>query len=164
MSITNNFVELPLGRQFAVLGRFYYGALLEKLSMIDIDKHYSLLMILSRAESPLTQQCIGMQLHTDKASMVRIIDNLVEKGYVERQQSQADRRCHHIILTNKGRDVLPYIEHAVKQLNFEVMNGLSEDEQVQFHKALCIISKNLSEVPSEEVQVDYQRTKESNRK
>jgi len=96
--------------------------------------------------------------------MVRIVDSLVEKGYVERQQSQADRRCYHILLTNKGRDVLPHIEHAVKQLNFDVMNGLSPDEQAQFHQALCIISKNLNELPAEEVQVEYQPTKVSNRK
>jgi DNA-binding MarR family transcriptional regulator len=164
MSIANNFTELPLGRHFAVLGRFYYGALLNKLSMIDIDKHYSLLMILGRAETALTQQSLGEQLYTDKASMVRIVDSLVEKGYVERQQSQADRRCYHILLTNKVRDVLPHIDHAVKQLNFDVMNGLSPDEQAQFHQALCIISKNLNELPAEEVQVEYQPTKVSNRK
>ena len=163
MSITNNFTELPLGRHLAVLGRFYYGALLKKLSMIDIDKHYSLLMILSRAESPLTQQSLGEQMHTDKASMVRIIDNLVDKGYIERQQSLEDRRCHHVILTENGRNILPQIEHAVKELNLEVMKDLNEDEQAQFHKALCTISKNLNELPAEEVQVEYQRKEGSNR-
>lgn len=162
MDSMNSASELPLGRHLAVMGRYYYGALLNKLGMIDIDRHYSLLMILSRSKQALTQQMLGEQLHIDKTSMVRIIDSLVDKGYVIRQQSEGDRRCHHILLTQDGHTILPQIERAVKELNNQVMNGLSEEEQQQFHKALCTITKNLQDLPSEDVHVEYQRKTSSN--
>jgi DNA-binding MarR family transcriptional regulator len=162
MDPKKTFLELPLGRHLSVMGRYYYGALLSKLSMIDIDKHYSLLMILSRSEQPLTQQMLGEQLHIDKTSMVRIIDGLVEKGYVERQQSLDDRRCQKIILTEVGISILPEIEIAVKELNGQVMNGLSEEDQACFYRALCAISKNLHVLPSEEVQIEYHRNTQPN--
>jgi MarR family transcriptional regulator for hemolysin len=157
MESSDTISELPLGRQFAIMGRYYYGALLNKLSMIDIDRHYSLLMILSRSNQPLTQQVLGEQLHIDKTSMVRIIDSLVEKGYVERQQSQGDRRCHNILLTQEGIRILPQIERAVKELNEQVMLGMTRNEQEQFHFALNTITKNLQDLPSDDVQLDYQR-------
>ncbi|MEX1189123.1 MAG: MarR family transcriptional regulator [Bacteroidia bacterium] len=152
-------VELPLGRHLAVVARFYYGALTNKLNHLDIDRYYSVLLLVSKSTEGETQQMIGDQLHIDKASMVRVIDNLEEKNYIKREVKPGDRRCHLIRLTEKGKEIIPIIESSIIELNAQMMKNLSALQQDDFLKTLCAISKNLQELPADEVVVEYQRKK-----
>lgn len=155
-------LELPLGRQLAVLGRYYYGALTKKLSHLDIDRYYSLLLLLEQAETPVTQQMLGDQLHIDKASMVRVVDGMTEKGYIRRDVNPCDRRCHHISLTEQGKAILPEIRTAVAELNQAVMHGLSQAEINQFNHVLQLMATNLKGMPADEIQIEYSRKQKEN--
>ena len=150
------FETLPLGRHLAVLTRLYYGALTLELSDLGIDRYYSVLMYIDRSEHPVTQQMVGEFLHMDKTSMVRVIDFLVEKGYVKRVTNPNDRRSYIIELTEQGHEILPKIIQAVAQLNDQVMEGLSEEERAQFHHTLCHISTRLKKMPAKDIQIDFQ--------
>ena len=156
MSFKHFFNELPLGRHLAVLTRLYYGALNRRLSHLEIDRYYSVLMYIDRSNEPVTQQMIGDFLHMDKTSMVRVIDFLVEKAYVIREQNPGDRRSYVIKLTQGGRDILPDIDLAVADLNDRVMVGLSEEERALFQRALCQISSNLKELPADPINLEFQ--------
>ncbi|MBP7341855.1 MAG: MarR family transcriptional regulator [Syntrophaceae bacterium] len=46
---------------------------------------------------------IARVLHFSKPSVTAIVDKLVEKGYVEKCQSDEDRRSFHVHLTARGR-------------------------------------------------------------
>lgn len=150
------FETLPLGRHLAVMTRLYYGALTLALSDLGIDRYYSVLMYINSSSTPVTQQMVGEFLHMDKTSMVRVIDFLVDKGYVQRVPNPIDRRSYLIQLTDEGSRILPQIEIAVADLNDKVMEGLSSEERSQFHHALCHISCRLKQIPSNEVLIDFQ--------
>lgn len=152
---------LPLGRQLAVLGRMYYASLTAKLQHIDIDRYYSVLLLLDQCQEDFTQQILGDRLQIDKTSMVRVIDMLEAREYIRREAKADDRRCHRIILTDKGKDIVPEIKRASEELNAEMLAGLESEKAAEFREMLALIFNNLRKMPAEEVIVEYS-TKRTN--
>lgn len=102
--------QLPLGKHLGVITRLYVGALSRRLDHLDLERHYSILILLEKNEQGCTQQYISNYLKVDKASMVRITDILAKKGYIKKQKSKVDRREHQICLTEKAKtSCLKYI-------------------------------------------------------
>lgn len=151
--------SFPLGRTLSVLAKMYVGALTKKLEDLDIDKHYSLLMLIEARTSDCTQQYLCEELQVDKASMVRFIDYLVKKGLVQRTQCQEDRREHHIMLTANGKEVLEKIHEGVKEMNHIAFRGINAVRQKEFYNIMASIKANLELEPSYKVILNYKKLK-----
>ncbi|MFI5148276.1 MAG: MarR family winged helix-turn-helix transcriptional regulator [Bacteroidia bacterium] len=151
--------EFPLGRRFGLLMRMYFGALTKKLEELDIDRHYSILIILENKEAACSQQDVANLLRIDKASMVRIIDYLVKKKYIKRMMNPSDRREHILCLTEKARKTLPRIHRAVGELNSAAFSGLSKSNQKGFYQSLDLLARNLGEEPANTIVVDFKKVK-----
>ena len=90
-------------------------------------------------ELGLTSQQAGVLLHvsggttsprkladllgTDTAGMTRLVDRLVEKGYLDRLPAADDRRTITVGLTSAGRKILP----AIKPIFDEVADTITAD-------------------------------------
>ncbi|MGO4592469.1 MarR family winged helix-turn-helix transcriptional regulator [Leifsonia sp. 2TAF2] len=66
---------------------------------------FGVLAEIARAEGP-TQQELATALGMHRNSMVAMIDDLEERGLVERHRHPADRRAYAIRLTSAAREVL----------------------------------------------------------
>ena len=98
--MNNNICDrLPLGRSLAILAKTYYGALTKRLEHLEIERYYSILILIENHGAACTQQFICDELRMDKVSMVRIVDYLIEKKYVKKVVNPKDRREHFIQLT-----------------------------------------------------------------
>lgn len=147
----------PFGIRIAVISKLYHGALGKRLEHLEIDRYFTLVLFLSKSTSPLTQQKIAEELQVDKTAMVRVIDYLTEKGYVQRESNPSDRRAHFIQLTDLGRLRLLDIEDAINHLNNKALTGLDDAERKNFYKQLGLISQNLSSEPVLEMEMNYKR-------
>lgn len=147
---------MPLGRQLAVLARLYYGALAASLKNLEIDRYYSVLLLLDHFPGDFTQQMLGDRLQIDKTTMVRVMDYLSERQYIRREAKPEDRRCHRIVLTDKGKDIIPEIKKATEALNFDMLSGLNQHDAQRFREMLDQIYHNLKHLPSEEVHIEYE--------
>jgi DNA-binding MarR family transcriptional regulator len=90
-------------------------------------------------ELGLTSQQAGVLLHvsggttsprkladllgTDTAGMTRLVDRLVEKGYLDRLPAADDRRTISVALTSAGRKLVP----AIKPIFDEVADAITAD-------------------------------------
>ncbi|WUJ67697.1 MarR family transcriptional regulator [Kribbella soli] len=90
-------------------------------------------------ELGLTSQQAGVLLHvsggttsprkladllgTDTAGMTRLVDRLVEKGYLDRLPAADDRRTITVALTSAGRELVP----AIKPIFDEVADTITAD-------------------------------------
>lgn len=72
----------------------------------------------------------------------RLVDRLVENGYLRKQANSADKRYALISLTGKGRQKLRDTEPAIADLRAQLFSGLSEAEQDAFLRALQIMRRN----------------------
>jgi DNA-binding MarR family transcriptional regulator len=151
--------NFPLGRHLSVLTRQYYGALTKSLEELDIERHYSILILLESSERKCNQQHISEALNIDKASMVRMLDYLSEKGYIKRIPNPDDRRQQHIALTDKAKKQLPRIHRSIAKLNKSATKGLSASEISGFYKMINTIYRNLSNEPAHEVVVNFKKVR-----
>ncbi|CAA9571079.1 MAG: hypothetical protein AVDCRST_MAG33-2544 [uncultured Thermomicrobiales bacterium] len=86
----------------------------------------SVLKLLSeRGEGTLTR--IGQQIAAPPSSMTGIAARLTESGYVERGQSQIDRRSVVLRITASGEDVLGQLRDQLDLDMDEIAGGISDE-------------------------------------
>lgn len=149
---------IPLGRVLAVLGHHYFGALTYELKALDIDRHYSLLIAVSRQENS-SQQNLSSLLGVDKVTMARMVTYLEKKGYVRRLKSTLDRREQVVSLTSKGKKAVPEILKAIEKTDNLLLEGLSAKKKVKLRKMLVSVSENLKSLPADTVVYNLRKAK-----
>ena len=82
-------------------------------------------------------------LHMSLPAMSRSLDKLVQRGYVERLESEKDRRAKLVRLLPAGRAVLDEIEQARVSVVEEFTAALSDDERAALHAALLPIVERI---------------------
>lgn len=150
----------PLSKHLGLIAKMYLGVLSKLLEHVDIEKHISILVMIEQCAEGCTQQSIANANRIDKASMVRIIDSLVERDLIERMVNPDDRREHRITLTPKAQQLMPEIHKAIEEMNKLCLNSLNKEEIDVFNKVLGVVSTNLSTLPAHEIQVCIDRVKE----
>lgn len=114
-----------------------------RLSSLDIERNYYALLLIEHGQSKITQNELAQQLETDKVSVVRIIDYLAEKGYVDRVPSPTDRRKYCLTLTTKAIEALPGIKRSLNEVTALGFEGISEKQKIAFFTTLNTIKNNL---------------------
>jgi MarR family transcriptional regulator, transcriptional regulator for hemolysin len=138
-------IEQPLGRMLSGLGKGYLHLLRSKLKHLDIDRNYYALVVIESQDGSITQQELALILDTDKVSIVRIIDYLSAKGYVQRIPKMDDRRKHSLVLTEKAKSSLPEIKQSFAELNKIVLNGLNNFQVSELFETISKLKSNLTE-------------------
>ena len=75
------------------------------------------------------------------SSMSYVIENLVNKGYISKIQSQKDKRSFMLELTSKGRELMDKIFPLHKKNMRAILDVLDENEEAILQKALVKIGK-----------------------
>jgi DNA-binding MarR family transcriptional regulator len=73
--------------------------------------------------------------HVTTPTMTRIVDGLVEKGYVERKPDVDDRRCIFLELTGEGREIGTFLDQSFRQAMRNFLSPLSEEQLVDIKRA-----------------------------
>jgi len=95
------------------------------------DTLFTALMTLDARENQSIQPSeLSSALGSSRTNATRIADELEKRGWIERKESDSDRRCLHLHLTQQGYDflceVLPPQHESLKHL-WSVLN--SEEQQ-----------------------------------
>jgi DNA-binding MarR family transcriptional regulator len=85
---------------------------------------------------PLAQGEIARRMGIDRTTMVALIDDLQERGLVQRRQDPDDRRKNVVELTGAGQDITRQATRASEQAERAFLSPLSADEAEQFKKIL----------------------------
>ena len=88
------------------------------------------LTLLSRApDHRMRIEELAQDLGMTKGAASRIVDRLVKNGYVERQDSDTDRRVVYARMTPEGREALKHASRVFRAAFDEIfLAGLSEEE------------------------------------
>ena len=80
-------------------------------------------------------------LRLDKSGISRTVEELVQKGYVERKPSKEDRRYVVLNLTDKGSERFNKIEHDMDQIFKNILDKIPEDKRSQVIESLQLYNK-----------------------
>lgn len=105
-----------------------FAAVLEPLGINP--GHFGLLRIIE-ASGPDSQQALGDALGIPPSRMVALVDDLEERGLVERRRSREDRRVNLLHLTARGTTVLDRAAEAGEAWQEELLVNLSTGEREQ---------------------------------
>ena len=93
------------------------------------------------AEGPISQQRLGEQLGIDRTTMVELIDELEQQGWVLRRRNPSDRRSYALSLTATGRSAQKRAARAFDAAAAEFFDALDPAEQ----EALLVMLRRLIE-------------------
>ena len=90
----------------------------------------------SAAKSALQQE-LGATLMVDANNCVLLLNDLDERGYVERQRDPRDRRRHIVVITTAGTAALEKAQAKLEELEGEVLANLAQSEREQLRDLLA---------------------------
>lgn len=94
-------------------------------------------------ENNITSKNLSLIAGLSPSRGSRVISALYEKGYITMTHGKTDRRLINLSLTEKGRTCVQGIEKEKMQCEFDLLDGLSENERETVRKGLEILLKKL---------------------
>ncbi|MEE1943631.1 MarR family transcriptional regulator [Pedobacter sp. KR3-3] len=109
----------------------------DMLNVYDItQQQFNVLRILrGQHPSPSTINLIKSRILDKMSDTSRIVDRLIQKGFVEKTVNVHDKRAVDIIITSKGLALLRKMDKEVDFSTF-IVNSLTEDEAEQLNVLL----------------------------
>jgi DNA-binding MarR family transcriptional regulator len=117
--------------------------LFRRLGELDLSLTQVKTLHLLTADADVTVKEVAGLLNMSLPAMSRSLDGLVQRGYVERLESDKDRRAKLVRLLPAGRAVLDEIERARINAVEELTATLSDDERAALHAALLPIVERI---------------------
>ncbi len=102
--------------------------------------HHAVLAVLDEG-SRTTQGAIADALGYDRGQLVGLLDDLEDRGLVERRRDPADRRRHIVRLTPEGKHALEELRALARRLEDELLAPLDEAERAQLHALLLRLAQ-----------------------
>ena len=91
---------------------------------------------LLRERGPMPQHGLGAALSLDPSNVVGLLNELEERGLVERRRDPADRRRHIVSLSGSGADELALTYSRLGLVEDELFSVLSAEERATVHELL----------------------------
>ncbi len=108
----------------------------DKLKGTDLNAvHHSYIFAICKHPG-ISQDELARHICINKSNVTRNLAYLEQKGYVERRQSESDKRVTLVYPTDKMLAVLPSVRKTVREWNEYISENISEEELSAFKAVL----------------------------
>ncbi len=115
----------------------YRGDRLEGTELAAMHHAY----VLSICRHPgISQEALSRHICISKSNVTRALAYLEEHGFVERRQSETDKRVTLVYPTEKMQEHLPHVRAIASDWNAFLTENLTEQEVVAFRETLTKLS------------------------
>ena len=84
----------------------------------------------------MSQVELGREMSIDKATIVKLVDRLETKNYLERNFREGDRRVNELAITDKGRKFLEVASKVRRSVEEDFLSPLSAQERKLLEKMM----------------------------
>ena len=118
-----------LGINLVLLARLYRRALDSALKPYALSEATVLpIRYIARLGSNIRQGNLAEALNLEGPTLVRVLDQLAELGYIDRIEDMQDRRVKTLRLTPAGEELNMQLNSLLANLRAELFEGASEDD------------------------------------
>jgi DNA-binding MarR family transcriptional regulator len=128
------------------LGRALVNAELPVLRANDLSM-WAYGVLLGLDEDVRTQAALAQAIGADKTRIIGVLDELQERGLIDRQPDPDDRRARLLSLTLEGRLLRELVQHQIRRNEERILDHLTAADRRAFLRAL----RTLSELPPEQL-------------
>jgi DNA-binding MarR family transcriptional regulator len=112
----------------------------ERLEPLKLTPPHAGILRVIRQDDGLSQQALGEKLGMFPSRLVQVLDELEQRGLVERRDNPADRRSYALHLTGAGREALEQIGRVSREHQDALCAALNESERAQLTEFLTRIA------------------------
>lgn len=106
--------------------------------------NYYFILKIARAKA-LTQEQLFKQIQLSPSNVTRRLDQLINRGLIEKQRDPNDGRGWLINLTATGQALVPQLNQILADANATMFDGVTTQQQDQLVTILQQISQNIVE-------------------
>lgn len=106
------------------------------------------LLYLARADKAMLQKDLAEAIYLDASSVVRLLDNLQNQGFIERREG-SDRRAKEIHLTESGMQLVQQVEGMAQQVRDRALSGVDDNDIGRMNRLLEQVLVSLAAVDKE---------------
>jgi DNA-binding MarR family transcriptional regulator len=114
----------------------WYTSYEQEIAQVGLSVSGFLVLVVLDDEGPDTQTRLAERLNIDRSAMVAVIDDLEEKGFVERRRSKGDRRTVPVHVTKLGSKAAARARAATDASNHRIFAGFSPKDEEVFYDLL----------------------------
>jgi DNA-binding MarR family transcriptional regulator len=108
----------------------------ERLAPLGLEPRHAGMLTRLAAHEGLSQQALGELIGLNPTRMVFLVDELEQRGLVERRRNTADRRSYALYLTPQGRDMLRQDTSPGNRHHDQIGASLTQAERTQLASLL----------------------------
>lgn len=82
-------------------------------------------------------------IKVDRTTIARAIQRLEKQGYVRREKDPLNKKIKHLYVTEKGKQIYPFIMRENTHSNDTALKGFSDQETQQLHDYLVRVRQNI---------------------
>ncbi|WP_431801701.1 MarR family winged helix-turn-helix transcriptional regulator [Halobacillus andaensis] len=141
----NRQIEPLLGYNINVISHFLKNIYNEKLSEYGLTSAQAKVIYFLAEHGEQTQSALQNRLYIKASSMNGIIETLLKNACITKDSSSEDKRTKVIRLTKKGEELDQTIWSIIQEIEEEITEGFSEEEERVIVSWLKKIQNNLTE-------------------
>jgi DNA-binding MarR family transcriptional regulator len=125
----------------------WYTTYEQEIANVGLSVNGFLVLVVLDDEGPDTQTRLAERLSIDRSAMVAVVDELEEKGYVERRRSKGDRRTVPVHVTKLGSEAAARARAATDASNHRIFAGFSPKDEEVFYDLLVRMADSAAPAP-----------------
>ncbi|AGB24383.1 transcriptional regulator [Mycobacterium sp. JS623] len=129
------------------LGHRSASVFADLIASIDLTAPHSGILRAIAAEPGRSQQALSGQLGLLPSRVVAYVDDLEDRGYVERRRNPDDRRLHALYLTPAGKKVMGKIGELARQHEKLMTAGLDTKQRDMLRELLSVVADHQGLTP-----------------
>lgn len=129
------------------LGHRSAAVFAELIASVDLTPPHAGILRLIAAEPGQSQQALSGQLGLLPSRVVAYVDELEDRGYLERRRNPDDRRLHALHLTAAGKKMMSKIGELGRQHERLMTAGLTADDKDTLRQLLSTVAQRQGLTP-----------------
>ncbi len=117
----------------------------DKLKGTDLGAAHTSYILTVCRHPGISQDKLAKRIYINKSNVTRNLAYLESCGYVERRQSESDKRVTRVYPTEKALEILPTVQSVLREWNSYLTEDLSEEEQEMFMSMLSRLAGKAAE-------------------
>lgn len=139
-----------INRALNKMAKLYRAAKARKLAALGLHPGQDVLLwVLAQADGGMTISELAAQLGVETPTATRSLARMDRAGVFRREPVAGDRRQVRIVVTERGRELIPAIERAWAELADEAVGPLSPDHRARVVGALEDANERLRKLAGE---------------